>query len=110
MPKTISVSEAKNKLSAMLDWAVANQDEVIIASRGTPKAVILSYEEYEAVAALREKARRQAALKRMQTLAATIQARNQDLSPEEANQLADEISRETVDRMAEEGQITFDQT
>jgi len=44
---TISVSEAKNKLSALLKWAVENQDEVVIESRGRPKAVILPYAEYE---------------------------------------------------------------
>jgi prevent-host-death family protein len=109
MPKTISVSEAKNKLSAILDWAVENEDEVIIASRGRPKAVILSFDEFEAVATLREKARRQAALARMQELAAAVQASNQDLSPEAAEQLADDITRETIERMTNEGKVSFTQ-
>ena len=84
MPKTISVSEAKNKLSAMLKWAVENQEEVVVESRGRPKAVILSYAEYKYFLSLREKEQRQAAIKRLQGLAAANQSLNQDLTPEEA--------------------------
>lgn len=110
MTKTISVSEAKNKLSAMLDWTVENREEIIVESRGQPKAVILAYEEYEAVAELREKLRRQAVWERMQELAAAVQARNQDLSPEEADQVADAITRETINRMVNEGKVSFKNT
>jgi len=110
MPKTISVSEAKNKLSAMLEWAVENQDEVVVASHGQPKAVILSYAEYELFRQLREKERRQAALQRLQELAAASQARNQDLTPEEAEALADEVTRETIKRMEAEGKVSFTQS
>ncbi len=107
MPKKISVSEAKNKLSAMLDWTVKQQDEVIVESHGQPKAVILSYDEYEKILALRQLANRQAALNRLEIIAARIQEKNLDLNEEAAENLADEISRETIRRMAEEGQITF---
>jgi prevent-host-death family protein len=107
MPKTVSVSEAKNKLSAMLRWAVEQGDEIVVESRGEPKAVILPYEEYEELLLFREKTRRRAALKQLETLAEQMQARNADLSPEEAEQLAEEISQETVQRMVEEGKVRF---
>jgi prevent-host-death family protein len=110
MPKTISVSEAKNKLSAMLDWAVQNKDGVIVESRGQPKAVILPYAAYEAYLSMREKEKRRAAMKRMEELAVIVQAQNQDLSPDEAEQFADEISRESIERMVEEGKVIFKQS
>ncbi len=110
MPKTISVSEAKNKLSAMLKWAVENQDEVVVESRGRPKAVILPYAEYEMFQSLREKERRQAALQRLQELATANQALNQDLTPEEAEEIADEVTRETIERMAAGDKVTFTQS
>jgi prevent-host-death family protein len=110
MPKTISVSEAKNKLSAMLKWAVENQDEVVVESRGRPKAVILPYAEYKMFQSLREKERRQVALQRLQELAKANQALNQDLTPEEAEEIADEVSRETIKRMAAEDKVTFVQS
>lgn len=109
MPKTISVSEAKNKLSAMLEWANRNQDGVVIESRGRPKAVILPYTEYEAYLSMREKEQRRTALKRLEELAAIIQAQNQDMSPDAAEQLSDEISRETIERMVKEGKVSFKQ-
>ena len=110
MPKTISVSEAKNQLSAMLKWAEDNQDEVIVESRGRPQAVILPYTEYEAFQSLREKERRQKALERLQALVTINQARNQDLTEEEAERLSDEITRETIERMAAEEKVYFTQS
>ncbi len=109
MPKTVSVSEAKNKLSAMLKWAVENQEEVVVESRGRPKAVILSYAEYKIFKTLREKEQRQAAIQRLQRLAAVNQSLNKDLTPEEAEELADEVTRETIERMAAE-ELKFKQS
>jgi len=109
MPKTISVTEAKNKLSAMLEWAIQNREGVVVESRGQPKAVILPYAEYEAYLSMREKEQRRAALRRLEELAAIVQAQNRDMTPDEAEQLADEISRETIERMTEEGKVSFKQ-
>lgn len=107
MPKTVSVSEAKNQLSAVMDWAVENSDEVVIESRGEPKVAILSYEEYQEFLALREQARRREALRQLEELAERMQVRNADLSAEEVEQLADEITSETMRRMEAEGKIKF---
>lgn len=107
MPKTVSVSEAKNKLSAMLQWAVEQGDEIVVESRGEPKAVILPYEEYEELLLFREKTRRHAALQQLEALAARVQTRNADLGPEEAEELAEEISQETLQRMVKEGKVRF---
>ncbi len=107
MPKTVSVSEAKNRLSEVLEWAVENGEEVIIESRGQPKVAILSYTEYQAFLALREQERRREVFRQMEELAKRMQARNADLSAEEVEQLADEITRETMQRMEAEGKIKF---
>lgn len=108
MTKTVSVSEAKNTLSAVLDWAVENNDGVVIESRGEPKAVILPYDEYEEYLALREKARRQEALRKLDALAERMRARNADLSPDEANAIADDLMRETIERMIREDKVRFE--
>lgn len=62
MPMTVTVSEAKDKFSSLLHWTVDNSDVVIIESRGKPKAVIVSYAEYQEFLALREQARRKETL------------------------------------------------
>ena len=107
MPKTISVSEAKNQLSAVLDWAVENGDEVVIESRGEPKVAILSYAEYQEFLAFREQARRKEALRQLEELAERMWAQNADLSDEEVEELAEEISQETIQRMIKEGKVRF---
>ncbi len=107
MPKTVSVSEAKNQLSAVMDWVVENGNEVVIESRGEPKVAILSYAEYQEFLAFREQARRREALRQLEELARRMQARNADLSAEEVEQLADELTRETLQRMEAEGKISF---
>lgn len=107
MPKTVSVSEAKNRLSAMLKWAIEHGDGVVVESRGQPKAVIVPFDEYEALLEIREQARRREALHQLDALAARVQARNQDLSVDEVEQLAEEISQETIRRMSEDGTIRF---
>lgn len=107
MPKTVSVSEAKNKLSALLEWAVEQGDEIVVESRGEPKAVILRYGEYEELLQFRAQQRRRAALQQLEALAAQVQGRNSDLGEEEADQLAEEIAQETVRRMVDEGKARF---
>lgn len=107
MPKTLSVSEAKSQFSTMLSWVVEHGDEVVIESRGEPKVAILSYAEYQEFLAFREQARRREALRQLEELARRMQARNADLSAEEVDQLADEITRETLQRMEAEGKISF---
>lgn len=107
MPRTVSVSEAKNQLSAVLDWVVENGHEVVIESRGEPKVAILSYAEYREFLAFREQTRRKNALRQLEELAQRMQARNADLSAKEVEQLADEITSETLQRMEAEGQISF---
>lgn len=47
MPKTVSASEAKNRLGAIIRWVVQNEDEVIVESRGEPKVVVVPFSEYE---------------------------------------------------------------
>lgn len=107
MPKTVSVSEAKNRLSAVMQWAVDNDDEVIVESRGEPKAVILPYEEYETFLALREGARRREALQQLEALAARLQGQNEELSEADAAALADATTRETLARLEAEGKVRF---
>jgi prevent-host-death family protein len=107
MPKTISVSEAKNQLSAMLQWALEHEDSVVVESRGEPKGVILPYGDYQELLLLREQARRRQALQELESLADRLQARNADLTATEVEQLAEEVSQETIGRMVKQGTVTF---
>ena len=45
--KTLSLSEAKMKLSALVESVKNTDEEVIITTNGTPAAVLISSDEYE---------------------------------------------------------------
>lgn len=107
MPKTVSVSEAKNQLSAVIDWAVDNGDEVIVESRGEPKIVMLPYQDYQEFLTFRELSRRREVLRQLEELAEQIWSQTADLNVEEAGQLAEEVSQETMQRMIKEGKVRF---
>ncbi len=107
MPKVVSATEAKVRLGAMMDWVVEHEDEVIIETRGRPRAVLISFEEYQRVQQLQEMARRQAALERLEALAEHVGARNRDLDQEEAEALADRFSREVIEEMINKGKIRY---
>ena len=45
--KTLSVSEAKMKLSALIEAVKTSDEEVVITKNGRPAAVLVSPDEYE---------------------------------------------------------------
>ena len=45
--KTLSLSEAKMKLSALIESVKTTDEEVIITKNGSPAAVLISADEYE---------------------------------------------------------------
>jgi prevent-host-death family protein len=107
MTRTISATEAKARLSSLINWAINNRDEVVVESRGKPKAAILPYESYKQFKELREQDRRRKLLAELEDLAAIVQSRNTDLTDEAAEGLADRFSREVIDEMVEEGKIKY---
>ena len=107
MAKVVSTTEAKNKLTSLVAWAAEHQDVVIVESHGRPRAVILSFAEYEKLKALLEQQRRRDVLDRLRRIKEPARERNQDLTEAQAIELADRFVREVVDDMAAEGKITF---
>jgi prevent-host-death family protein len=47
--KTLSLSEAKMKFSALVDAVNTSDEEVIVTKNGRPAAVIISPDEYESI-------------------------------------------------------------
>lgn len=54
-----------------------------------------------------EQSRRAAALERIRRLQARVSARNQDLTAEQAEAIAEELSQAAVRSLAERGEVTF---
>lgn len=47
--KTLSLSEAKMKFSALVDEVNTSDEEIIVTKNGRPAAVIISPDEYESI-------------------------------------------------------------
>jgi hypothetical protein len=107
MTKTVSSDELMSQLDSLFGDVRKEGEEAIVEHCGEPKAGITSMAAYEEVQALREEKRRADTLAQFQELHEDIAARNHDLSEEEAIELADRISHELIDRMAERGEIMF---
>jgi prevent-host-death family protein len=107
MARTISASEAKNRLGALIGWVLENRDEVIVESRGEPKVVLMPYGEYEEIQKIKEQVRRRQALAKLEKLRDRVRQRNEKLKEEEAQALADRFTREVVAEMIKEGKIQF---
>jgi prevent-host-death family protein len=106
MVRTISATEAKNRLGEVMGWVRENQDEIIIESRGQPAAVIMSYEEYEKIRNLKEQQRREEIFNRLEQLREQVSARNTDIMTEDqALEAADQFTREAVDSLVEKRKV-----
>lgn len=104
----VSATEAKNRLGAILAVVSRKNQEIAIESRGEPKAVIISYQEYEKLTALKEKERREEALKKLEELRKVVRTRSKDITREgKAIKIADRITRLALKRLVKKGMIRF---
>lgn len=107
MPRTVSATIAKNRLGALIDWVVRSKDEIIVESRGEPKVVLISFAGYEQIRRIKEQVRRREALAKLEELRQKVNVRNEDLSEQEAEVLADRFVRDVIDDMVKEGRIRY---
>lgn len=108
MTRSVSATEAKARLGDLMKWAVKTGDDVIIQSRGYPQVAIVPFKEYEELKQLKERARRAAAMARLQELAREVQAQNEGITLEEADVIAEEISSAAIDQLATKGIVKFE--
>lgn len=108
MPRTVSATEAKNRLGSLLGWVEEQRDEIIVERQGRPRAVIMSFEEYEKVQELRTQKRREEAVATMRRLRDQISARNSDMTPEDVEEFANRATREAVESLIQKGKVRFE--
>lgn len=105
MSIAVSVSQARKQLSAMLRWTREQGDDVIIENRGRPEAVIIPVEDYELLQSARERKRRSDLMAELTALAEEVRSQNLDLAEEKADAIAEEISRDAIQSLADQGKI-----
>ena len=88
MSKTVTATEAKNRLGALL--AEAQESPVIVEIRGAPKAAIISFDDLRKFEELRLAEERRQRIEWMHRFYEQQAARNADLSQEEAEAIIEE--------------------
>jgi|SRR5579884_3592946 len=108
MVTAISATEAKNRFGAVLDRVAEGGDEIIVERQGKPQAAIISIADFEDFQHLREQRRRQEAVETIRRVRAQVRARNLDLTDEEAEAIADSVTRDAVNALIAKGAIRFE--
>ena len=105
MTKTVSATEAKNTFGAILKHLETTNEDVIIENRGVPTAVVVSIDRFREIEEIEERAKRQRTLEEFRKLRAEIARQNEDMSPEEAQEFAKQLSNEIMDNVIAKHQI-----
>jgi prevent-host-death family protein len=95
--RTVSATEAKNRLGAYLKMATQDGDAVIVENFREPSAVIISFEEYQRLRNAEAVLDRQRRLAELDRIIAIQAERNSDLTEETADALVQQYLAEDRD-------------
>lgn len=107
MVRTISATEAKVNFGAVSRQVIETDEPVIVESHGQPKVAIVPVEQLDRLHELEGRERRQVALENLRQLQDELATRNQDLTEEQADAIADELVRAAVDSLFERGIVRY---
>ncbi len=93
----------------MIKWADKNRADVVIQNRGRAEVVLIPFSDYELLQKAREELRKRRAIEGLRQIAREVGARNQHLSDAEVQELAREMTRETVENLVRQGKVTFEE-
>lgn len=108
MSRTVSSSDAKSNLGSLIGWTQETGDSVVVEKRGHPVAVIVPYKKFQEMEEQQDQLRRHEARERLRRLRAELVERNSDLKPGEAELIAEDAVRDTIDAMMAKGKIRFE--
>ena len=107
MPTTMTAREAKEQLDALLNRPHDRFDAVIVEREGEPRAVIVSFLEYQQMRSLWEALRQEEVISELHRVSAEVAARNQDLTEEQIEELASRFSHDIFEDMVRDGRLRF---
>jgi len=107
MVRTISATEAKVNFGSVTQQVIDDGEPVIVENHGQPRVAIVPVQQIERLAELEERERRRQWLENARAIRARVRAKNQDLTEEQAEQIADEIVRDAVDTLFEKGIVRY---
>ena len=106
--KTMSSNEARQRWGDVMRTVASPDDAVIVEAHGKPKAVVISIERFEKLRELEAIARREANIRWLREFEASYDGRNDDLTEEQIEELANRFADEFVEDLVAEGKIRFE--
>lgn len=106
MAKTVTATEAKNRLGALM--AEAQDEPVIVEIYGAPKAAIISIDDLRKFEALQDAEERRQSIERLRAIREQIAARNADLSPEEAAAIIEQATEDIREMRRERRKVSLE--
>ncbi len=108
MEKTISASELKNSLGAVLR-EVRQADEIrVIEQRGVPAAAIISIDDLRMLREAKEQKRRAELLAEFRQLRERLKEHQKGMSPDEADRLVEEYADTVMDAVVAKARHRFE--
>lgn len=108
MEKTISASELKNTLGAVLR-EVRQEDEIrVIEQRGVPAAAIISIEDLRLLREAKKRQRQEQLLEEFRQLRASLAERQKGMTADEADRIVQELSDAVMDAVVEKAWHRFE--
>ena len=107
MVRTISATEAKVNFGSVTRQVVDSDEPVIVESHGQPTVAIVPVDQLDRLQELEAQERQRIALERIRQLQIEVSARNEDLTEEQADAIADEVVRSAVNALVEKGIIRY---
>ena len=100
MTRFVTATEAKNRLGALMSEVLASNEPVIIELHGRPKIAMITRDRLAEIEEIERKQRHAKALASLDEIAKLNAGRNDDLTEEQAMELAVEVVREIRAEMA----------
>jgi prevent-host-death family protein len=108
MEKTISASELKNSLGAVLR-GVRKDDEIrVIEQHGVPAAALISIDDLRLLRDAKEERRRAELLEEFRQLRESLAERQKGMSADEADRIVQELSDAVMDAVVEKASHRFE--
>ncbi len=107
MVRTISATEAKVNFGAVARRVVEDDEPVVVANHGQPTVAIIPAERLDRLNELEEQEKRRIALERIRRVQESVSARNRDLTPEQADAIAEELVDDAVNALFEKGIVRY---
>jgi prevent-host-death family protein len=108
MAKTVTATEAKNRLGALMTEVRQTDEPVIVELRGRPEIAIITAKQLEDFEALKRKRRGEEAFAQFEAIRAMAGDRNEDLTEEEATEIAVEAVREARRELRKSGSLRYE--